>query len=76
MAKGTSLLSCVGTASGGGPDRHVDSGDDQNFSWSRPYWHAPNLDFWGGKHPTGGRAFHPGVSYLAVPLQVMRASKV
>ena len=55
-----------GTASGGGKDRHVNSGDDQQYSWSRPYWHAPNLDYWGGKAPVG-RPFHPGVSYLAVP---------
>eukprot|EP00054_Salpingoeca_dolichothecata_P028229 m.212730 g.212730 ORF g.212730 m.212730 type:complete len:525 (-) comp26160_c0_seq4:76-1650(-) len=32
-------------------------GDDQKYSWSTPYWHAPNLGYWSG----------PNTSWYAVP---------
>jgi iduronate 2-sulfatase len=64
-----------GTASGGVKGHNLPGhggGDDQLYSWSRPYWHAPNLNFWGGKHPAGAgvRPFHPGVSVLPVPAEI------
>lgn len=60
-----------GTASGGSKDdKHESgSGDDMPYSWSKPCWHAPNLDYWGGKKATG-REFHPGESTVAVPPDV------
>lgn len=45
-------------------------GDDSLYSWSVPYWHAPNLDYWSGTRGSGPpqhHGFDAGDAWAAVP---------